>query len=82
VHSGFEVFCAGRILQLDNCRKLRGWRWAGFSTMSAWRQDKGQAACAAAFMDAVKNGGAAPIPAEEIFEVRRSTIEIAESLRL
>ena len=26
-----EVFCAGRILQLDNFRKLSGWGWPGFS---------------------------------------------------
>ena len=25
-----EVFCAGRVLQLDNFRKLRGWGWRGF----------------------------------------------------
>jgi predicted dehydrogenase/threonine dehydrogenase-like Zn-dependent dehydrogenase len=76
-----EVFCAVRILQLDNFRKLRGWGWPGFSSMSSWRQNKGQAACAAAFVDAVRKGIEAPIPAEEIFEVSRVVIEIAESLR-
>jgi predicted dehydrogenase len=75
-----EVFCAGKVLQLDNFRKLRGWGWKGFSRMSSWRQDKGQAACARAFVDAVKQGGQSPIPLEEILEVSRISIELQASL--
>jgi predicted dehydrogenase/threonine dehydrogenase-like Zn-dependent dehydrogenase len=70
-----EVFCAGRILQLDNFRKLHGWGWKGFSSMNLWRQDKGQQACAQAFVDAVRNGGPAPIDWQEIAEVSRVSIE-------
>ena len=44
--------------------------------MNLWRQDKGQRACAAAFVEAIK-GGEAPIPLEEILEVSRVTIELA-----
>ena len=72
-----EVFCVGRVLQLDNFRKLRGWGWNGFSKMNLWRQDKGQKACAAAFARAVQQGGPAPIPLEELLEVSRVTIEVA-----
>ena len=75
-----EVFCAGRVLQLDNFRRLRGWGWKGFRAMNLWRQDKGQAACAAAFVAALRDGGAAPIPLGEIFEVSRVAIEIQEAL--
>jgi len=75
-----EVFCAGRVLQLDNFRKLRGWGWKGFSKMNLWQQDKGQFACAKAFVDAVRQGGPAPIPVEEIFEVSRVTIEVAQEV--
>lgn len=73
-----EVFCEGRVLQLDNFRKLRGWGWKTFSTMNLWRQDKGQAACATAFIQAVRSGSASPIPLEEILEVSRVSIEVAE----
>ena len=76
-----EVFAAGRTLQLDNFLKLRGFNWPGFSKQNLWRQDKGQTACAAAFLNAVKTGGTAPIPASELFEVARVTIEAAELLR-
>lgn len=75
-----EVFAAGRVLQLDNFRKLRGFGWPGFSKMNLWKQDKGQNACAAAFLQAVQAGTPA-IPSDEIFEVARMTIEVANLLR-
>ena len=75
-----EVFCAGRVLQIDNFRKLRGWGWSGFSKMNLWRQDKGQSACAAAFVAAVKQGAPAPIPLDEILEVSRVSIEAQQAL--
>lgn len=75
-----EVFAAGRVLQLDNFRKLKGYGWPGFKKLNLWRQDKGQNACAAAFLQAIEQGTAA-IPANEIFEVARVTIEVAELLR-
>ena len=76
-----EVFCGGGVLQLDNFRVLRGFDWPGFRQMKLWRQDKGQQDCVNAFVEAIRSGNAAPIPLEEIFEVSRITIEIAESLR-
>ncbi len=75
-----EIFTAGRVLQLDNFRKLKGYGWPGFSTMNLWKQDKGQNACTAAFLQAIEKGNLA-IPADEIFEVARVTIEVAELLR-
>lgn len=76
-----EVFAAGRVLQLDNFRKLRAFGWPGFSKMNLWKQDKGQTDCAAAFLSAIESGEESPIPARELFEVARITIEIAEQLR-
>lgn len=76
-----EVFTAGKVLQLDNFRKLKGFGWSNFAKMNLWRQDKGQDACANAFVDSVRNAKESPIPADEIFEVARVTIKIAEILR-
>lgn len=76
-----EVFAAGRVLQLDNFRKLRAFGWPGFRKMNLWKQDKGQAACAAAFVEALTKGAPSPIPPEEIFEVARVSIAAAELLR-
>ncbi len=74
-----EVFVGGRILQLDNFRKLKGFGWPGFSKMNLWKQDKGQANSAKAFLDTVRTDGPCPIPANELFEVARVTIEAANS---
>ena len=76
-----ELFAAGRTLQLDNFLKLKGFGWPGFKASKLWRQDKGQNACAAAFIDAVRKGDPCPIPANELFEVARVTIEVAGQLR-
>lgn len=72
-----EVFASGRVLQLDNFRRLTGYGWPGFSKMNLWRQDKGQKACAAAFIKAIEEGDSAPIPFDEIVEVSRVSIELA-----
>ena len=77
-----EVFAAGRTLQLDNFLKLRGFNWPGFKKQNLWKQDKGQTNCAAAFVKAVESGGTPPIPAAELFEVAKVTIDAAEILRV
>jgi predicted dehydrogenase len=73
-----EVFAQGRVLQLDNFRVLRGFGWPGFTTLRLWRQDKGQHACAKAFLTAIQEGGAPPMPFDELVEVSRVTIQLAE----
>ncbi|RJQ78886.1 MAG: dehydrogenase [Desulfobacteraceae bacterium] len=85
-HKGFpkervEVFSAGRILQLDNFRTLKGFGWPGFRKMKLWRQDKGQATCPSVFIKAIEEGRSSPIPAQEIFEVARVTLEVSSRLR-
>ncbi|GAA6133767.1 bi-domain-containing oxidoreductase [Oceaniserpentilla sp. 4NH20-0058] len=76
-----EVFAAGRALQLDNFRKLKGYGWPGFNKMNLWRQDKGQVECCKRFIDAIEQGGTAPISPQEIFEVAKATIDAANQLR-
>ena len=66
-----EVFAAGKVLRLDNYRKLQAWGIPGFRTRRRLSQDKGQVACCAAFLAAIEAGGPAPIPAAELFEVQR-----------
>jgi predicted dehydrogenase/threonine dehydrogenase-like Zn-dependent dehydrogenase len=71
-----EVFGGGRVLQLDNFRKLRAWGWPGFSSASG-RQDKGHLACSAAFVRALKRGEESPIPFDQLVEVSRWSIRAA-----
>lgn len=75
-----EVFCGGKVLQLDNFRKLRGYGWSGFQTMNLWSQDKGQTACVAAFVDAIRRGECSPIPWDDLVEVTQVTFDIVDSL--
>ncbi len=51
-----EVFCGGKILQLDNFKILREYDWEGFNTMKLWRQGKGHGAEMQAFIDAIEQG--------------------------
>ena len=72
-----EVFAGGKILQLDNYRKLTGFGWKKFRKMNLWQQDKGQKACVRAFIEAISMDNSSPIPIEEIFEVSRIAINLA-----
>jgi predicted dehydrogenase len=74
-----EVFCAGRIIQLDNFRRMRVFGWRGLRRMNLWKQDKGQAHCVAAFIHAVRSGGPSPTPFEEMTEVTRVSFDVAEA---
>jgi predicted dehydrogenase len=85
-HSGIakerlEVFAAGRVLQLDNFRRLRAYGFPGVKPIRLWRQDKGQVACATAFVEAVRGAGPAAVPPQELLEVSRIAILVAETLR-
>ena len=72
-----EVFVGGRVLQLDNFRKLVGHGFPHFRQRKLYRQDKGNEACIQAFL---KND----VPfcsLQELIEVSKITIEIANTLR-
>ena len=51
-----------------------------FKKYTTWSQNKGQNECANAFVKSILNGESSPIPYEEIIEISRVTIEIANSL--
>jgi predicted dehydrogenase len=73
-----EVFAGGKVLQLDNFRRLTGWGWKGFSSKRLLRQDKGQQGCVAAFVEAVEGSSNPPIAYAELFEVSLVSIELAD----
>jgi predicted dehydrogenase/threonine dehydrogenase-like Zn-dependent dehydrogenase len=77
-----EIFTAGRVLQLDNFRKLKGYGWPGFKSMNLWKQNKGQKECVQNFLNALIKGTVSPIPFNEVIEVARVSIEAACLLRL
>ena len=76
-----EVFCGDAVLEMVNYRLLKGHGWSGFKKMKLLKQDKGQKACAKAFVNAIREGMPSPLPYEEVMESSRVSIEVAESLR-
>jgi predicted dehydrogenase/threonine dehydrogenase-like Zn-dependent dehydrogenase len=76
-----EIFSGGHVLRLVNFRSLVAFGFPQFSRMNLWRQDKGSKACVSAFVSALRTGGQAPIPADELFEVAALTIDFAERVR-
>ncbi|MBU2704608.1 bi-domain-containing oxidoreductase [Zooshikella marina] len=76
-----EVFCDGKVLQLDNFIKLKGFGWPNFSKMSLWKQNKGQTECVKKFLEAIELGNCSPVPVDELFEVAEVTIKAAHNIR-
>jgi predicted dehydrogenase/NADPH:quinone reductase-like Zn-dependent oxidoreductase len=75
----FEVFAGGKVAVCNNFRSsnLIGGK-EKFKTRS---QDKGHAAELQAFVGAIANGGDWPIPACELIEVTRTTLDVAAQVR-
>ena len=75
-----EVFSSGQILKLNNFRQLKGYGWPGFKNEKLWKQDKGQNHCIKQFVESIQQGLPSPIPIEEIFEVSKVTIDVANRI--
>jgi len=76
-----EVFTNDAVLQLNNFRQLIGYGWPGFKKYSLRSQNKGQDNCTKAFIGSINNGEESPISFDELMEVARISVDIAESLR-
>jgi predicted dehydrogenase len=64
-----EVFSDGRVLYLNNFRRLEGYGFKGFRKLRTFRQDKGHAAEFAAFVERVATGGPPLIPLDQLVNV-------------
>jgi predicted dehydrogenase len=77
-----EVFTSGRIAVLSDFRTLELVTEEHKSVMrSRLRQDKGHARAWQAFLTAVKQGDAPPIPYDQLISTARATFAAVESLR-
>ena len=75
-----EIFSQGRILILDNFRKLKGYGFKDFSSMST-SLDKGHKSQFLQLIKQVKAGGASLIPFEELINTTKASFAAVESLR-
>ncbi len=75
-----EVFCGGRILQLENFRSLEAWGWPNISKTKTREIDRGEAACAQAFCEAVAANDDSPYPLQQLAEMASVCRDIRQSL--
>jgi predicted dehydrogenase/threonine dehydrogenase-like Zn-dependent dehydrogenase len=76
----FEVFCEGGIARLDDFKSLSLSRNEKTETSKSGR-DKGHRRELELTVDAMKSGGHAPIPFQELVEVTDATFAVVEALR-
>jgi predicted dehydrogenase/threonine dehydrogenase-like Zn-dependent dehydrogenase len=75
-----EVFCEGTVAVLDDYVSLTVVK-DGKKKVESGVQDKGWRGEMAAFAEAIKSGGEAPIPYEQLIGVTKSTFAAVESIR-
>lgn len=75
-----EVFSEGRVLLIDNWRRLRTWGWRGAPGLRT-RQDKGHRAEVAAFLERVRTGGPSLIPFDELACVTLASLAAVRAAR-
>lgn len=68
-----EVFAGGKVVLIDNFKRSRSFGLR--ESHKTFAQDKGHARQLSSFLEAVANGGTAPIPLAELLEVSRMTVE-------
>ncbi|MEK6731137.1 MAG: bi-domain-containing oxidoreductase [Pseudomonadota bacterium] len=71
-----EVYCGGRVFNLDNFKTLRTYGVANCKNMKLFRQNKGQYACVQKTVDAILSGSASPISFDDMVEVTQTTFDI------
>ncbi len=76
-----EVFSEGRVLRMDNFKKLSGWGFKKFKKMKTNRQDKGHSAELNAFIHRIEEGGAWLIPLDQLVNVTRASFAAVSSAR-
>jgi predicted dehydrogenase len=75
-----SVFCDGRVLELDNFRRLYGYGLRGFRKHKLLRQDKGHVAEVKAFIERVTAGGPPLIAFAELANVAEATFAAVDAI--
>lgn len=71
------VYAGGKVIEMNNYRRLDAIGFGKLKSTKSWRQDKGHGAEVKAFVDSVQSGTAAPIHFADLIEVSDCTIEQA-----
>jgi predicted dehydrogenase len=76
-----ELFAGGATAVIDDFMRASWVRGAKEKTERALEKDKGHEAQITRFLDAIRGRGPAPMPVDEVIEVSRATLALAESIR-
>jgi predicted dehydrogenase/NADPH:quinone reductase-like Zn-dependent oxidoreductase len=76
-----EVFSDGRVLRLNNFRRLEGYGFKGFRKFKTFRMDKGHNAEFAAFARTLVTGGPSLIPLDLLVNVTLASFAAMDSAR-
>lgn len=76
-----EVFSEGRVLKMDNFRKLYGYGFPRFRRLKTRRQNKGHQAELDAFINIVERGGLPLIPIAEMVNTTLASFAAVDSAR-
>jgi predicted dehydrogenase/threonine dehydrogenase-like Zn-dependent dehydrogenase len=72
-----EAFAAGQTFCLNDFRRLEAHGVPGFKPIVLRAVEKGNDACIAAFCEAARSGGPAPVPLAQLVASSRATLELA-----
>lgn len=76
-----EVFYDGKVLALDNFRRLQTYGAGRAKRTSLWRQDKGHEVEFARFVQALEKGEPSPTPFQSLINVSKATFAAVDSMR-
>jgi len=76
-----EVFSEGRVFRIDNFKRLVSFGKGGGRNKRCWTQDKGHDEQFRQFVDAVRTGGASPIPFESLVNTAEATLAALDACR-
>ena len=76
----FEIYDQGKVLVLENWKRLTGYGFKSFSSSSA-AQDKGHQQQFKLLANRLKNGGSALVPFDSIVNTSKAALMIEQSLR-
>ncbi|MBL9122195.1 MAG: bi-domain-containing oxidoreductase [Planctomycetaceae bacterium] len=76
-----QIFSQGRVLELDNFRKLTAYGWSNFTKLNLFRQDKGHVAEITGFVQRIAAGGAPFLEPAEIWNVTAASLAAVEAAK-
>jgi predicted dehydrogenase/threonine dehydrogenase-like Zn-dependent dehydrogenase len=75
-----RVYGQGRVLYMDNFRRLTAYGWPDFRQMRVWRKDRGHDQELASFVERVREGGPPLIAPDHLWQVTEITLRAREQL--